>query len=82
MAASRNDIAEWFKRGVERESTHMIVVCDTFDHSDYPVFVSSEQNVREEFEKYNGKNMQRVMEVYKLSDDMEGQLNEGRAFHW
>lgn len=31
--------------------------------------------------KYDGKNMQIVMEVYDLSLDLEAQLREERAYH-
>lgn len=82
MAASREDIKKWFKEGKKRGATHMIVVCDTFDYEDYPVFVEKDQKVREVFEEYNDKNMQKVMEVYSLSRDIESQLNEHRAFHF
>jgi len=79
MATSRANIREWFERGIDEEATHMIVVCDTFDHEDYPVFVSAGQDARKVASGYNGENMQRVMEVYNLSMDMEEQLRERRA---
>lgn len=31
MAAIKQDIRGWFDRGVKKEATHMIVMCDTFD---------------------------------------------------
>ena len=82
MAATREDIREWFLQGREQKATHMIVVCDTYDWEDYPVYVSKNENVREKFEEYNGKNMQKVMEVYSLQRGLESQLNEHRAFHF
>jgi hypothetical protein len=62
--------------------THMVVVCDTFDWSDYPVYVASNEDVREVYGKYNGPNMQKVMEVYSFNRNLEDQLNEGRAKHF
>ncbi|QQR76930.1 hypothetical protein IPJ63_01560 [Candidatus Nomurabacteria bacterium] len=82
MATTKNEIREWFLRGIEQGATHLVVVCDTFDHDDYPVFVESNENVKEVESEYNGKNMQKVMEVYNLSKDMESQLNEFRAFNY
>lgn len=82
MAASRYDIKTWFEDGVKNKATHMIVVCDTFDHDDYPVYVSPDKNVREVFKEYDGKNMQRVMEVYDLQSPMEPQLDQVRAFNF
>ncbi len=82
MAATREDITRWFRKGKEEGSTHMIIVCDTFDWDDYPVYVSPQENVREKGAEYNGKNMQKIMEVYSLSKDLSMQLNEHRAFHY
>ena len=81
MGTSQADIREWFDRGVKQGAVYMIVVCDTFDHEDYPVYVGPEENVREHYDKYNWKNMQKVMEVYDLRMDRETQINEQRAFH-
>ena len=82
MATSMQDILGWIERGKEAKATHLIVVCDTFDYDDYPVFVKPGQDAREVFEHYHGKNMQRVMEVYNLSMDIGEQLNEHRAMHF
>lgn len=81
-AALKSEIAEWFLGGLEKGATHMIVVVDTFDHEDYPVYVMPEENVREIAKNYDGENMQRIMEVYDLGMDMEAQLAEHRAFHY
>jgi len=86
MAANLEDITAWLSDGKIREKelkrniTHMIVVCDTFDYDDYPVYVSSLENVREVFNEYDGKNMQQVMEVYSYRRDLNEQLRQGRAF--
>lgn len=39
MTTTKKIIAEWIESGLEKKATHMIVVCDTFDHTDYPVYV-------------------------------------------
>ncbi len=64
------------------KATHVIVVCDTFDHSDYPVFVSSSEDVREKERKYKNIRLQRVMEIYNLSMSLDDQLNEYRAWNY
>ena len=46
MPTTQKDIRGWLHRGKEKGATHVLVVCDTFDHSDYPVFVMLGQNVR------------------------------------
>ena len=60
--------------------THMLVVCDTFDYEDYPVYVTSDQVMQEVFEEYQGQNMQKVMEIYNLCMDLEPQINATRAW--
>jgi len=79
MSTQKDDIRRWLERGKEEKATHLIVVCDTWDHEDYPVFVSPEENVYEVVNGYNGKDMQRVMEVYNLSMDWDEQLNQFRS---
>lgn len=82
MGTTKEEISTWFDEGVEQGATHMIVVCDTFDHEDYPVYVKLGEDVRETYKKYDGQNMQRVMEVYSLKKSKESQLGERRVFHF
>ncbi len=78
MAASKQDIRRWFLTGRAQGATHMVVVCDTFDHEDYPVFVKPGENPRDR----QSDGMGRVMDVYAMHLDMEAQLAEERAFHY
>lgn len=82
MAASRNDIHQWLARAKAEGATHMMVVCDTFDHDDYPVSVPPGKDVKEAYEESRKAPMQRVMEVYALHLDLDDQLNETRSFHF
>lgn len=82
MGTTREDIREWLVEGRRRGMTHCVVVVDTFDYGDYPVYVKPDQDVRKVFEEYNGPNMQRVVEVYALHLNWDEQLNERRAFHF
>lgn len=77
MAATRQDIEGWFDRGVANGARHMLVVCDTFDHDDYPVFTHSDDECLKRYKEPG--NMQRVMEVYDLRADKAAQMNEHRA---
>ena len=81
MGTTREDIRSWLERAKAKGATHVIVVCDTYDHEDYPVEVMPGQDARKIFDEHNGKNMQRVMEVYSLALDIEKQLLEDRAHH-
>jgi hypothetical protein len=79
---TRAMIAEWLEEAKLKGATHMIVVCDTFDYRDYPVFVLCETDVRDEIKKYqNSEQMSRVMEVYDLGMPLNEQLSERRAWH-
>lgn len=81
MATTQDQIRHWLEQGKVMGATHLIMVCDTFDWEDYPVFVSPQEDVRNKVKEY-GSNMQKVMEVYLLSRDWNSQLNEFRAFHF
>lgn len=82
MATTREEIRNWIKRGMKEKATHMLVVVDTFDYGDYPVFVKKDENVYAKEKEYNQSPMQRVMEVYNLSKDIETQLAEHRSFNY
>lgn len=82
MSTSKSVLSDWFDRGKAKGMTHMIVVCDTFDHSDYPVYVSPGEDAREVAKQYNDQNMQRIMECYSLSRDKAEQMAEHRANHY
>lgn len=83
MAATQQDLNYWFKQGVKEKCTHMIIVCDTFDYEDYPVYVDAGQDPHEVAKKYNGENMQRLMEVYDLRKPFADQCQPGtRVWNW
>lgn len=79
MAASKETLGRWFDEGVIKKATHLIVVCDTFDHDDYPVYANGDDETLEKYEKYSNKNMQTVMEVYDLRAEKTEQMEEHRA---
>jgi len=73
-------IKEWFDEGVEDKQRWMVIICDTFDHDDYPVYFGEGQadeckkRIRE---AQRGVNMQRLMEVYDLTINKEEQFVAG-----
>lgn len=74
---TKNDIREWLNSRFRPENaTHMIVVCDTFDYEDYPVFVKDDEDIQDKIKKYDRVNMQKIMEIYDLRIDIEEQLNQ------
>jgi len=81
VSTSVEELGRWFDDGVERGATHLIVVCDQYDYTDFPVYVQPGQDPTELFEQERAKPLQAVMEVYCLSMDRAAQLAERRAFH-
>jgi hypothetical protein len=68
-----------FEEGKKEGATHMIVVCDTFDYEDFPVYVKKGEDVREIVQKYKDPDrMSKVMEVYSYKKTFEGQETVGR----
>lgn len=76
---SREEISNLFDNGVEGEWNYLLMVVDTFDHVDYPVYCFASEYDR--IFAQSSQNMQRVMEVYDLSKDRDSQLVEHRAFN-
>lgn len=80
MAATKEDLRSWFRMGLsDPVNTHMVILCDTFDWTDYPIYVESAERAREYL--FSPGLMTRVMEVYDLRMDMEKQMAEHRAWH-
>lgn len=75
------EIAAWFDRGAADGATHMIVVVDRFDHSNFPVYVWPDHDPHAVHDEWLHKPMHGVMEVYDLAGDKAAQLGEDRAYH-
>lgn len=80
-AATRSEVEEWVQEAQRRGATHLIVMVDTFDWEDYPVYIMGDQNINEELSKRSGKNMQRVVEVYNMQMNIKKQLAESRSYN-
>lgn len=82
MTATRRDIAGWIKTAQQRKATHLIVACDTFDHENYPVYVSKDEDIKVKIKQYS-INMQMIDEIYSFTGkyNIESQLAELRAWH-
>ena len=77
MSTTRQDIEKWFDRGVAQKARHMLIVCDSFEYVDYPVFTTTDDECLARHK--NPGEMQQVMEVYDLRADKAEQMNEHRA---
>lgn len=79
MAATREDISNWFDRGVQENASHMIVACDTYDWSDYPIYVHG-NDPKQIWDQTNHESMTKCMECYALWKPKEPQLNKSRVY--
>lgn len=77
MAATKKEIGGWFDEGVAKGASHMLVLCDTYDYEDYPVFTTTDNDCLMQYR--NPGNMQKVMEVYDLKADKAEQMKLHRA---
>ncbi len=79
--ASRADIERWLAEAKSRSCAYLVVHCDTFEWSDYPVYCANAAQARIAIKK-SGQNMVKLMECYDLSLDIPTQLAERRALHF
>lgn len=78
MASTKEEIRNWLNTGLQQGNSHVLIVCDTFDYSDYPVYIPHGTNPRD----FKVGEMQRVMECYSMDLPFEDQLKEGRSSNW
>ena len=82
MAATKQDISGWFDNGKSKGASHLLVVCDTFDYDDYPIYVENPVDFWVKYRLYDkATNMSKVMEVYDLNLAKDVQLNERRVWN-
>ena len=60
---SKKQIEKWVREGREKGATHTLIVCDTFDYSDFPIHVLPGEDVKK-IEKRCAEHMERVVERY------------------
>ena len=80
MTYSKREIEMAVNIGKEKGASHTLIVCDTFDHSDYPVHVMPNEDIHEAIHRYSS-NMQNIMEVYNHAMPVEEQLSVRRAYN-
>ena len=74
MATSLADIRRWFDDGIEQKAKWMIVVCDTFDYGDYPVYADTPGEFWQKYDECTPKTMRNVMETYDLGKSKDAQI--------
>jgi hypothetical protein len=79
---TKEEIRKIVLGGNTGEYSHLLIVCDTFDYEDYPVYVKYGEDIKSMAAHYNNcNNMSRIMEIYNYNLDLEKQLNETRSYH-
>lgn len=74
MSTTQGDIRRWLN-SAPKNATHMMVVCDTFEYDDFPVYCEGPEECERKYTQYKrGENMTKLMEVYDLSMDHEAQI--------
>ena len=73
---TRVTIKNWFKRGILDNKKYMIVWCDMFDYEDYPEYYNTRKGAIAA--RDNPEEMQKYMESYNLSEDVDVQINRFR----
>lgn len=76
---TREEISAWFDRGLAQGARHMLVICDTFDHDDYPVYTKTDEECLARY-RAPGE-MRRVMEVYAMHMDKAEQMAARRVLN-
>ncbi len=82
MGTSKDDIRRWFQKGVEDNQDQMVVVCDTYDWSEFPVYTKGLKGFTRRYSEIVDNDMNEVMEVYDLKMSLNFQMSEHRAFHY
>jgi len=82
MVTSKEYLKDRLYSGKGKGYSHMVVVCDSWDYTDFVVYVKESENFDDRLKKYRGlETLYRIMEIYNYSMDLDYQLNEYRAFH-
>lgn len=76
VTTTREDIKNWYKRGIQEGKKYMIIWCDIFDYEDYPEFYDSRKGAIAS--RDNPEAMQKYIESYNLSEDIDVQINRFR----
>jgi hypothetical protein len=77
---SMESIKEWLLEGKADGATHVVIMRDTFDGSTSPINVMPGEDVRG-IAVDNEDEMEKVVEVYNLTLNIDDQLQEYRAMN-
>ncbi len=78
MTATAATIQDWINEAKADGATHMLVVTDTWDYTNYPVNIMPGRNPKD----YKPGEGERIEECYALHLDIEEQMRERRCRHY
>lgn len=81
MTTTHTDIARWYE-AAPKGTAFMLVICDTFDYDDFPVYCASAAECADKLKHYRSEGMFRVMECYDFAMDKTQQLAAHRAYNF
>jgi hypothetical protein len=81
MAATKDRIQLWFREGLSKDAHHMLVITDTYEYDDYPVYVMKNEDTKKKIKEIRENESQVVQAIFDLSLDMQEQLKEKRPYH-
>ncbi len=82
MAMPKYEIERHLYNGQNKNYSHMIVICDRWDYTDFVVYVSNDEDLEAVLSQYQGiASLYQVIEIYSYEMDLNYQLSEDRAWH-
>ena|SRR3990170_3798173 len=80
-AATLTKVNYWTQEAKKRGASHLLVVCDQFDWTDYPVYVWPDQDLNEVLKNYQPfkNNMQDIMEIIPLNNENKYYISNNEA---
>jgi len=80
--AGREKVPEWFALGEGTSATHMIVMKDSVNNVEYPVFSTAGKDIEAETKMLNGENACFVIVVFNFREDINAQLDGHIRFNY
>ena len=67
MPATLDDIQEWVASAKKKEVQYLVVVTDTYEWEDYPVYCKDLKELSKALNEYDLKNLQKITEIYDVT---------------
>lgn len=66
MVTTQAEVNSWIEEGKSLNMKYIVVVCDCFDYSDFPIYCKNADRKDAVVKEYNNLDLHRVMEVITL----------------